>query len=160
MDKTLLARISLVALVVGLTACGSDQPAPLADQPPATSPAAVTTEASPDDADEVTPGPARRAPIVVEGPQPGDTVTSPVTVEGTANVFEATVSIRILDESGEILTETFTTATCGSGCRGTFSEAVAFEVDHEQPGTIMVFESSAEDGRPIHVVRVAVTLSP
>jgi hypothetical protein len=96
--------------------------------------------------------------IIVESPAVGQTVTSPVTVSGTADVFEATVSLRILDRDGTILAEAFTTATCGSGCRGDFSETVGFRVTETQPGTVMVFESSAEDGRPINVVRIPVTL--
>ena len=36
-------------------------------------------------------------PILVSGPAVGQRVTSPVTVSGTADVFEATVSVRIRD---------------------------------------------------------------
>ena len=79
---------------------------------------------------------------------------------GTANVFEATVSLRILDAGGKEIARTFTTATCGSGCRGDYSVSVPYRVDRPQAGTIVVFESSAKDGRPIHVVRVPVTLTP
>src|SRR5438093_276910 len=48
-------------------------------------------------------------PIVVETPLIGQRVSSPVTISGTANVFEATVSIRILDANGNELANTFTT---------------------------------------------------
>jgi germination protein M len=98
-------------------------------------------------------------PIVVDAPVAGARVASPITVAGTANVFEATVSIRILDESGRVVGKAFTTATCGTGCRGTYSARVRYHVGTTQPGTVMVFEASAEDGRPIHVQRVAVTLT-
>lgn len=96
--------------------------------------------------------------IIVARPVPGETVSSPVTVSGTADVFEATVSVRILDAQGQMLAETFTTATCGTGCRGDFSKDVRFQVDETQRGTVVVFEASAEDGRPINVVRIPVTL--
>lgn len=99
-------------------------------------------------------------PIIVQRPSPGRRVTSPVTIGGTANVFEATVSIRVLDENGDELAGTFTTATCGTGCRGDYERKVTFSVDRVQPGTIEVFEQSAEDGSPLHVVRVPVTLAP
>jgi hypothetical protein len=99
-------------------------------------------------------------PIVVTSPQPGDDVSSPVQIAGTANVFEATVSIRIRGEGGEILFEGFTTATCGTGCRGSYSTTAKVSVSHEQPGVIEVFEDSAEDGSDIHMVKVPVTLSP
>jgi len=104
--------------------------------------------------------PAADAPIVVDRPAPGDAVASPVTISGTADVFEATVSIRILDEAGSVIADDFTTATCGSGCRGTYRATVRFRVDHRQPGTIQVFESSAENGEPLHMVQIPVTLRP
>ncbi|MGH2683505.1 MAG: Gmad2 immunoglobulin-like domain-containing protein [Actinomycetota bacterium] len=98
--------------------------------------------------------------ILVESPTIGQRVGNPVTVSGTANVFEATVSLRILNARGKEIARTFTTATCGTGCRGDYSVSVAYDVDREQPGVIEVFESSAEDGRPINVVRIPVTLTP
>jgi hypothetical protein len=106
------------------------------------------------------PGGGRPDPIEVTEPIRGTTVTSPVTITGTADVFEATVSIRILDETGNVIADTFTTATCGTGCRGDYSERVKFTVDREQPGTIEVFEVSAKDGSMINVVRIPVTLVP
>jgi hypothetical protein len=81
-------------------------------------------------------------------------------VSGTADVFEGTVSIRILDENGAILSEDFTTATCGSGCLGTYKTRVRFQIDHKQRGSIQVFESSAENGEPLHMVEIPVTLLP
>ncbi|HEX2090206.1 MAG TPA: Gmad2 immunoglobulin-like domain-containing protein [Actinomycetota bacterium] len=98
--------------------------------------------------------------IVVESPTIGASVSSPVVVKGTANVFEATVSLRILDSQGREIARTFTTATCGTGCRGRYSKSVRFSVSSEQPGTIQVFEESAENGQPINVVRIPVTLRP
>jgi Immunoglobulin-like domain of bacterial spore germination/Sporulation and spore germination len=99
-------------------------------------------------------------PIVVETPLIGQRVSSPVTISGTANVFEATVSIRILDENGDELANTFTQATCGTGCRGDYSIAVTYSIDHQQQGTIEVFESSAKDGSAINVQSIPVTLTP
>jgi hypothetical protein len=98
--------------------------------------------------------------ILVESPSIGERVGNPVTVSGTANVFEATVSLRILNARGKEIARTFTTATCGTGCRGDYSVSVSYRVDREQSGIIEVFESSAEDGRPINVVRIPVTLTP
>jgi germination protein M len=96
--------------------------------------------------------------IVVETPGPGDEVSSPVTISGTANVFEATVSYRIEDENGHSLADGYATATCGTGCRGTYVITVDYKVGHDQPGTIVVFESSAQDGSEINVVRIPVML--
>lgn len=99
------------------------------------------------------------APIIVETPIAGQRVTSPVKISGTANVFEATVSIEIL-VGDETAAADFTTATCGTGCRGTYSKNVPFQMPEETQALIRVFESSAEDGRPLHVVTVPVVLVP
>jgi hypothetical protein len=100
------------------------------------------------------------APIVVDEPIHDARVSSPVKVSGAANVFEGTVNIRILDANGDVLAEDFTTATCGSGCVGTYRTRVRFRVDQEQRGSIQVFESSAENGEPLHMVEIPVTLLP
>jgi hypothetical protein len=98
--------------------------------------------------------------IEVLTPVPDTRVSSPLTVSGTADVFEATVSIRILDGTNNVIADTFTTATCGTGCRGDFEIEVPFSVGTEQPGVIQVFELSAQDGSKINVVRIPVTLVP
>jgi germination protein M len=98
--------------------------------------------------------------ILVENPTIGERVDNPVTVSGSANVFEATVSLRILNARGEEIARTFTTATCGSGCRGNYSVSLPYEVDREQAAVIEVFESPADDGRAINLVRIPVTLTP
>jgi hypothetical protein len=100
------------------------------------------------------------APILVSGPRAGARFASGDIVEGTANVFEATVSIRLLDDDGNMLFEGFTTAACGTGCRGDYSKRIRFDIDHRQPGTIEVFEVSAEDGSEINKVTVPVVLVP
>jgi immunoglobulin-like protein involved in spore germination/sporulation and spore germination protein len=97
--------------------------------------------------------------IVVTSPVIGQRVSSPVTVAGTANVFEATVSVRILDASGAEVATTFTTATCGSGCRGTYRVSVPYQVVTEQAGTVQVYQVSPEDGSRTHVVDIPVTLA-
>jgi hypothetical protein len=99
--------------------------------------------------------------IEVSKPGDGARVKSPVTVSGTANVFEANVTVEILDAAGKVVGKTFTTATCGTGCRGTYSVPVTFEVGREQRGTIVVHDDDAAGtGKPPHSVRVPVTLSP
>jgi len=98
-------------------------------------------------------------PILVKSPLIGQRVSSPITVAGSANVFEATVSIAILDAQGRKIAATFTQATCGTGCRGTYSKAVRYTIARTQPGTVKVFESSAATGRPIKVVEIPVILT-
>jgi hypothetical protein len=96
--------------------------------------------------------------ILVESPLPGDAVTSPIETRGTANVFEATVSLEVRGSDGTVLLSTFTTATSGTGTRGTFAARLAVP-DVEGPVTVVAFESSAKDGRPLHVVRVPVVVA-
>jgi len=99
-------------------------------------------------------------PILVESPIVGEQVSNPVTISGTANVFEATVSVRILDENGNEIARTFTTATCGSGCWGDYSVSVAYTVDHQQMGSIEVLDYSAKDGSQENVISIPVILTP
>lgn len=96
--------------------------------------------------------------IAVTTPGIGWDFASGDTIEGIANVFEANVSWRILDQNGEEIASDFTTATCGTGCWGDFTIEAVFSVDQDQPGTIEVFESSAKNGKPINVVSIPVTL--
>jgi spore germination protein GerM len=99
--------------------------------------------------------------IEVTKPASGEQVTSPVTVSGTANVFEANVTVEILDAAGKVVGKTFTTASCGTGCRGTYSASVTFKVDGKQGGTIVVHDDDAAGtGKPPHSVRIPVTLAP
>ena len=98
--------------------------------------------------------------ITVQSPVIGQGVTNPVTVSGTADVFEAVVSVRILDPAGNEIARTFTTASCGTGCRGDYSVTISYPVLRTEPGTIEVFESSAKDGLPVNVQQIPVMLKP
>ncbi len=98
--------------------------------------------------------------VTIEHPLAGQDAKSPVTVSGIANAFEATVNIRLEDTSGNLLAETFTTATCGTGCFGTFSAELPFAVEQATPARILGLEYSAKDGSPVNVFRVPVTLLP
>lgn len=100
------------------------------------------------------------APIQVLKPAPGEDFYSGDMISGTANVFEATVSYRLIGPMGEKLAKGFTTATCGSGCRGDYEETITWMQEVEGIGILEVFESSAEDGSPIHMVRIPVVLVP
>ncbi|MET8261008.1 Gmad2 immunoglobulin-like domain-containing protein [Micromonospora sp. NPDC005553] len=99
-------------------------------------------------------------PIVVTGPIPGERVSAPLVVTGTATVFEATVSVRVLDAAGRQVATGFGTASCGSGCRGGYRVVVGWRTVREQKGTIEVYEVSAENGERIHTMAVPVVLAP
>lgn len=149
--------LGVFALAVIAVACVGDVEDVLEPSEPRTtsSPSPEpTVEPSPELSDGVKPA------IVVRTPVAGDEIVSPVTVAGTADVFEATVSIRILDANGQELAAAFATATCGTGCRGKYSAEVFFFTEERQDGTIEVFESSAADGSPLNLVSVPVELVP
>jgi hypothetical protein len=98
--------------------------------------------------------------ILVEYPAVGDDVSSPMDLRGTANTFEATFEYELLGPAGDKLAGTFVTATCGTGCRGTFDEVVAFDAAGATSGRLVVFERSAKDGSRINVVEIPVGIGP
>lgn len=74
-------------------------------------------------------------------------------VEGLANVFEATVSLEIVDPSGQVVYQDFTTATCGTGCWGEY----VFSLDTPAltpRNLVRVFWNSPEDGSRRDVVYI------
>ena len=95
-------------------------------------------------------------PIVVESPYPGRTVDWTFDLFGIANVFEATVSWRLIDSNGKKIDEGFVTATCGTGCWGEYEARISIERQEDTSATLQVFESSAEDGSPLHMVEVPI----
>ena len=100
-------------------------------------------------------------PILVTSPRIEETVGNPITIEGSANVFEANVTIRVEDAAGKELARTFTTATCGTGCRGTFSATVRLRPTNETHAFIILSDDDADgDGLPSYEVEVPIRLSP
>ena len=99
--------------------------------------------------------------ILVESPDLGETVTSPLTIRGTANTFEATFMVELrADRQGKPLYSNFVTATSGNGTRGTFEHRLDFFVDRERPGKLVVYERSAEDNSIVNEVEIPVTIRP
>ena len=98
-------------------------------------------------------------PIVVEQPisremiRPKPPIERTFTLSGIANVYEANVTWRLVDEDGNILQEGFTTATCGTGCWGKFEEKITFE-GTEDHAILQVFQASGEDGSPMNMVEI------
>src|SRR5204863_1865026 len=103
----------------------------------------------------------RTPAILVESPLPFETVRGPeLHATGTANTFEATFEYDLVGAGGKVLAHHFVTATSGSGTRGIFDFTVPFTVARAEPGKLVVFESSAENGRRIHVVEIPLRLEP
>ncbi|MDQ1725942.1 MAG: hypothetical protein QOG52_2970 [Frankiaceae bacterium] len=94
------------------------------------------------------------APVQINSPDNGATVTSPVTVRGVATVFEATVSWQVLS-NGVAIREGFVTASIGAPGRGTWSFVVKLP---KGSYTVKAFESSAKDGSETFIDTKRVTV--
>lgn len=98
--------------------------------------------------------------IYVDRPAFGAAIGNPARVVGSANVFEATFLVTLLDGDGATIAETQGMATCGTGCRGTFDVTVPYDVAEAGWGTLRVWDGSARDGSPENVREYPVWLTP
>jgi spore germination protein GerM len=98
--------------------------------------------------------------IFVDRPAWGGVLGNPARIVGMANVFEATFRVQILDAGGRALADAPVTATCGTGCWGTFDVTIPYHVGKAGWGTLRVFEPSAKDGSPASVTEYPVWLAP
>jgi Immunoglobulin-like domain of bacterial spore germination len=112
-------------------------------------------------------GPQTRADFVdllpsmfVDRPAFGAASGNPARITGSADVFEATFRIAILDGAGRTLADQQVMATCGSGCRGTFDVTVSYKVAKAQWGTLRVYDPSEKDGSPQDIRDYPVWLTP
>ena len=92
--------------------------------------------------------------IWLTAPLEGASVSSPLTVRGTASIFEATVDYRLKDSSGKVLVEGYVMAAGGAPDRGDFEAVLKYTAPAGEKLTLEVFEASAKDGSPINVVTV------
>lgn len=90
-------------------------------------------------------------PIFVDTPAWGAEVTSPFTVSGVSNVFEAVFQVMLTDGDGLPLFETSTMADCGTGCWGDFTLEVTYDHPGDEIGALIVWEPSPRDGAPTNV---------
>jgi len=97
--------------------------------------------------------------ILVSRPAIGARVPATVTVAGSADVFEAALTVRVINERGRLLARRHILASCGTGCRGRYSVSIPYTVLRRQPGTIVIFDSGGGSVAHPHVVRVPVRLS-
>jgi len=99
---------------------------------------------------------AQAPPILVEHPLPGDHVSMPLRVDGTADVFEGQFTVDVETTAGKLLARRAVTASAGTGVRGSFSVTVPL---HTPPRQLVVqaYDRSAKDGARIDLVRIAIT---
>ena len=135
-----ISRAALAQIVYTLSQFSPDEPVVVDEQ-----------EYTRADFEEQTPS------VLVESPLPFEEVARPITATGTANTFEANFQYELLDSDGNVIDENFVTATSGTGTRGTF-EFTTDDVD--DIATLVVFESSAEDGSRIREVEIPLNTAP
>ena len=101
------------------------------------------------------PPPTPHVPAVtITEPVAGASVTSPMTVKGTADVFEAVFFLEVSDSVGTVLTTQRIMASCGTGCVGTFDVTVSFQTT-PGPLTLKAYTLSAKDGSRVDETSVA-----
>jgi hypothetical protein len=105
-----------------------------------------------DDFTNVTPA------ILVESPVPGEEVSSPITISGIANTFEANVRYTVTDPEGLIIAEGFTTATAGNGTWGDFEVEAGYDTDRSGLGAVIAFQDDTESGGQRDVYEVPVRM--
>ncbi len=98
--------------------------------------------------------------IFVDRPAFGASIGNPARITGSANVFEASFMVTLLDADGATIAETHTMATCGTGCRGTFDLTLPYSVSEAGWGGLLVWAASAKDGSPEWVREYPVWLEP
>jgi hypothetical protein len=98
--------------------------------------------------------------IWVDRPAYGAAIGNPAHVTGSADVFEATFRVSILDGGGKVIADQQVMATCGTGCRGTFDTNIAYTVAKAQYGMLHSYNLSAKDGTVEDVRDYRVWLTP
>jgi Immunoglobulin-like domain of bacterial spore germination/Sporulation and spore germination len=109
-----------------------------------------TTPASRADFADLTPN----AAIFVAEPERDATVSSPVRVSGTADVFEGTLAVDVWSSGKDLRTETIQ-ASSGTGTRGSWSKAIDLPPG---PAKLVFYEPSAENGQPLHATTLLLTV--
>jgi hypothetical protein len=151
--------------------------------PSPTPPPVLTPEVTPEPSPTPTPvpnvcpqnpDPAGPEIMVVEEPQEEGALTSPAHVRGWGagiGFEDAGVRVAIYDATGEPVGEGSAPPLPAEGrippstlefgeFSAPFAVDIAFNSMFDQPGCVQVFELSAEDGSPIHVVQIPVVLQP
>ena len=178
----LLATVALVLaacsgsspLIPTLTPESTGQPAPSwsapsDSAPPSSAPGSPSVEQSPGAVPgdpSAAPGqdsaPAGEPAITMRRPAAGTTLMVPLTLSGTANTFEAALTVDARNAAGEYLCIRHLTATSGSGTRGTWQTRLAFAPTHDsgtEPVTLRAYELSARDGTISNVTERQILLS-
>ena len=180
--KTLLATLACLLVLLSLAACGDDDDedtstptasasAPATATRSATTPAATTaattiaatttavTATPPQNVCLANPNPTTPDINNVTAPLALAQVTSPVQITGQIAAFEAVFQVTIYDAQGNEIVDQFAMSNEGQTL-APFSVSIPFSVAQATPACLWVYELSAQDGSPIHIVQIPVTLLP
>ncbi|NTW28829.1 MAG: spore gernimation protein [Coriobacteriia bacterium] len=94
--------------------------------------------------------------VLIETPLRDDLVTTPLRVQGSANVFEAVFELKVVGSGGQILATKHVMATSGTGTRGTFDATLTWDSAQHGNATVVAWYSSAKDGSPVVVAEIPI----
>ena len=170
------AHVLALLLLGSLAACTpnsapSASPTPPASESPSTTPSEspsasespAPTDTGASGSPTTTPSPTSTAgpAIVIEDPAADARVSTPLTVSGRANTFEAALTVQLVTPVGDTLCIREVMATSGSGTEGTWQTVLGFmPPEFDTPATLRAFERSAQDGSQINVVEQEVVITP
>jgi len=147
------AALAAVVLVMS-TACASEGTSPTGSPTPTSTTATATPTPTP------TPTATADPLISIDMPTAGSTVATPVEMSGTANTFEAALTVDALDAAGTQLCVRSIMATSGSGTPGTWQTTLAFPPPAKSgPITLRAYDYSAKDGSMENLVERKATVS-
>jgi len=139
----------------------SDSPTPTASDAPSPTPSGDQPESPTAPSDPTDPADPADPAITIEYPLAGATLPVPFVANGTANTFEATLTIDAVDASGMQMCVRHLTATSGSGTRGTWQGMLAFPPEEDPLAvTMRAYTFSARDGSMVDLVQFPVLISP
>lgn len=156
--RRMLALTALAAALLLVSCAPDSNGAP----PTTTGSPSVSPSPSPSGSPLAEPSPTtdEEAAITIDAPTAGATVSVPFAVGGTANTFEAALTIDAIDESGLTACVRHLMATSGSGTRGTWEGVLAFPPEEDPLHiTLRAYAYSAKDGSMIDLVEYPLTVS-
>ncbi|MET8451128.1 Gmad2 immunoglobulin-like domain-containing protein [Streptomyces sp. NPDC005209] len=97
--------------------------------------------------------------VLVESPLMGEGISSPLRVRGSADTFEAEFRLKVTDVSGRTAADVLVRASSGTGTRGTFDVTLPYKAARTGPGLLTAYFISPENGRPVIVDTVPLTVN-
>jgi hypothetical protein len=105
------------------------------------------------------PDPATSDEVQVDSPQPGETVSGRLRVTGKITAFEAQFRVTVYGADGGAIIDVSGTSSEGQTL-APYEVTAPFTVTQSTPACLWVYEKSAKDGSPVHVLQVPITLKP